>query len=255
MHVDWVTVTAQIVNFLVLVWLLRRFLYRPVLDAMARREQRIAARLDDAQAREEEAARAAQRHAAESEALERRRETLLAVAREDAEQEKQRLLEAARAEAGEARVRWQQEVARERASFLADLRQRSAEGVQAIARSALRDLADVGLEEQLIEAFLARLSSLDAADRAALRAAGDDLLVQSAFELQPASEERLATAVREALDADLPVRFEQNAALLCGIQLVGNGQRLGWDLAGYLDTLAERVDAALAPLAGTERGQ
>ena len=45
MDVDWITVSAQIVNFLILVWLLKRFLYRPVLNAMNRREQRIHQRL------------------------------------------------------------------------------------------------------------------------------------------------------------------------------------------------------------------
>ena len=48
MQIDWLTVAAQIVNFLVLVWLLQRFLYRPITEAMARREERIESRLSEA---------------------------------------------------------------------------------------------------------------------------------------------------------------------------------------------------------------
>lgn len=45
---DWFTVGAQVLNFLVLVWLMKRFLYKPVLDAIDAREKRIAQSLADA---------------------------------------------------------------------------------------------------------------------------------------------------------------------------------------------------------------
>ena len=50
MLIDWFTVGAQVVNFLVLMWLLKHFLYKPVLDAIDAREQRIAKQLEQAQA-------------------------------------------------------------------------------------------------------------------------------------------------------------------------------------------------------------
>ena len=55
MLIDWFTVVAQILNFLVLVWLLKRFLYKPVLDAIDAREKGIATKLADAEAKEAEA--------------------------------------------------------------------------------------------------------------------------------------------------------------------------------------------------------
>ena len=51
MHIDWLTVVAQIVNFLVLVYLLKRFLYGPILQAMDDRQAGIAARLQEADAK------------------------------------------------------------------------------------------------------------------------------------------------------------------------------------------------------------
>ena len=45
MLIDWFTVSAQVVNFLILVWLLKRFLYRPILNAIDAREKRIAKEL------------------------------------------------------------------------------------------------------------------------------------------------------------------------------------------------------------------
>ena len=71
MELDWVTVSAQVVNFLVLIGLLKRFLYGPIVDAMDRRERHIAERLDEAMAREREAEGEARRHRDALEKLER----------------------------------------------------------------------------------------------------------------------------------------------------------------------------------------
>ena len=51
MLIDWFTVGAQALNFIILVWLLKRFLYKPILNAVDAREKRIAAELADADAK------------------------------------------------------------------------------------------------------------------------------------------------------------------------------------------------------------
>jgi F-type H+-transporting ATPase subunit b len=48
MLIDWFTVVAQIVNFVILLWLMKRFLYQPILSAIDARESRIAAELSEA---------------------------------------------------------------------------------------------------------------------------------------------------------------------------------------------------------------
>ena len=55
MLIDWFTVGAQALNFIILVWLLKRFLYKPILNAVDAREKRIAAELADANAKKAEA--------------------------------------------------------------------------------------------------------------------------------------------------------------------------------------------------------
>ncbi len=55
MLIDWFTVIAQVANFLILVWLLKRFLYHPILNAIDAREKRIAKQLSDADAKMTEA--------------------------------------------------------------------------------------------------------------------------------------------------------------------------------------------------------
>ncbi len=77
MEIDWLTVSAQIVNFLVLVWLLQHFLYKPVIDAMDRRQQSIADNINEAKNREQTAQLTMQNYESKIAALEQDKANLL----------------------------------------------------------------------------------------------------------------------------------------------------------------------------------
>ncbi|MFL7807939.1 MAG: hypothetical protein AB8I80_04885, partial [Anaerolineae bacterium] len=145
MQIDWLTVAAQIVNFLLLVWLLHHFLYGPVMAAMARREARIADRIRSARDREDAAERERERLHERMARLEDRRDAVLEQAREEAESEKQRLLDEARTELEDKREQWRQQLRDEQNAFLAQLRRNTAEAFTDLARKTLGDLADVSL--------------------------------------------------------------------------------------------------------------
>ena len=97
MLIDWFTVIAQIVNFLILVGLLKYFLYGRILRAMDQREDRIASRLTEAEQREQEAEDERRHYQARQKDLEEKQSDILAEAREKAEAERKRLLDEARA--------------------------------------------------------------------------------------------------------------------------------------------------------------
>lgn len=96
MLVDWFTLVAQIVNFLILVWLLKRFLYKPVLHAIDEREKRIARELADAAAKQTEARKERDEFQHKNEEFARQRAALLSQAMDEAKTERQRLFEEAR---------------------------------------------------------------------------------------------------------------------------------------------------------------
>lgn len=62
MEIDWVTFTLEIVNFLILVWILQRFLYKPILQTIARRKAAIEKTLADAKSLHREAEDMEQRY-------------------------------------------------------------------------------------------------------------------------------------------------------------------------------------------------
>lgn len=55
MELSWSTFLLEIFNFLILVWILKHFLYKPVREVIARRQQGISKRLADAKAMQEKA--------------------------------------------------------------------------------------------------------------------------------------------------------------------------------------------------------
>src|SRR5664279_4341700 len=96
MLIDWFTVGAQTLNFLILVWLMRRYLYKPILHAIDTREKRIATELADADAKEAEARKERDEFQRKNEDLDHQRAELLRKATDDANTERQRLLSEAR---------------------------------------------------------------------------------------------------------------------------------------------------------------
>ncbi len=256
MEIDWITVSAQIVNFLILVGLLKHFLYQPIIRAMDAREQRITERLHEAQARETQADEKARLYQEKSEELERLRDEILSKAREEAEQQQKRMLDEARAEVGETREQWQRQANQEKEEFLGNLRRQTVETIQAIARKALSELADVELEERLVHIFLERLKSLDKEARQALSQTDEPVRILSAFELDSTLRGRLTRAVHEHLAEDIEVDYAYSPDLLCGIELTSGGRRLSWNLANFSEELSARIEEAFIPTGtASERGQ
>lgn len=242
MAIDWLTVSAQIVNFLILVWLLKRFLYQPVMQAMDRREQRINERLSEAQEREKQAEKKADDFDDKREELEHKSEQILEQAKREAGQEKKRLLEVAREEASEKREQWLQQIEQEKADFLEQLQKQSVKAVHAISRKVLEELAGLELEKRVIDRFLERLEELGKDERRAFADSDDALQITTAFELDNAMRERIGQSLRQQIDADIDINFSRDPGLWCGIELSSGERRLSWCMANYSDELAAHID-------------
>jgi len=267
MQIDWFTVVAQIVNFLILAGLLAKLLYRPIVSAMQEREERIAARMHEAEEREQEAEAARRDHEQKLKELEERREEVLARAREDADDERERLIDEARRSAREAEQRWHRALQDEQDAFMRELRRRVADQLCAVSRAALADLADADLQGRMVDVFVTRARDLDEERRVALctglRESERPPVVTTAFELSGDRRERLIAAVRELLGSDGEIEVRRSDELLCGVELSVGGRKLGWSLDSYLDRLAESIEETLdreierdqAEAAGEARGE
>ena len=250
MEIDWITVSAQVVNFLVLVYLLKRFLYGPVVAAMDRREQRIAGRLEDAREREAAAEEAQREYRDRHEALEEQRRERLEDARREAEEERRRLIEEAREAAQRQREQWQQELEREREEVLERARRTIARSAAEVAERTLGDLAGQRLESRMVERFAERLQAMDEDEREALGSGGEKIRVVTAFEPSEEDASRIEAALDELVPGHGETTVEQDPELIAGIVLRVGDRKLDWSVRRYLDTLDRRVEQALADRGG-----
>ncbi len=249
MTIDWVTVAAQIVNFLVLVWLLHRFLYGPIIRAMDRREQRIADRLRDAAEKREQAEREAQRFEREREELEEKRAELLREAEQEADERRKQLEEEARNAIEERREAWRRQLEEEEQAFLADIRRKTAEQFCDLARKALRQLANQELENEIASVLTGRLKELEQAKLEKMAQAADEtgmIEVRSGFELASGQRRQLTRLLHDRLSSDVEVNYRQVDDIACGVEIRAGGQTLRWSLDGYLDRLEEELSGALS---------
>jgi len=251
MLIDWFTVGAQALNFVILVWLMKRFLYKPILDAIDAREKRIAAALADAEAKKAEAQRERDEFQFKNDEFERQRTSLIDRATKDAAAERHRLID----EAGQAADALG---AKRREALLGDslrlnqaLVRRTQQEVFAIARKALSELATASLEERITEVFLRRLRALDGPAKEgvarALASGTGAALVRSAFELPAEQRAAIQAAVDEAFSTDIALRFETAPDLVAGIELTSNGQKVAWSIADYLASLCKEVEGLTQP--------
>lgn len=241
MRIDLVTVIAQAVNFVVLVVLLRRFLFRPVAAAIAERQRKVAEQLAAAERHEAETRARGEALAEERAALDAERGRLLDEAATEAAAERSRLLDEARAAATDAERRWRDELGREQREFLNATRLELARAAESVARHALRDLADADLQARVVAAFLDRLQGLDEETRAAFAASDVPLVVLTATALDEQSQREVDDALRGILGGDLPLRFETSPDLVCGIRLRAPSRVLGWSIDDYLESLHGRI--------------
>lgn len=256
MLIDWFTVGAQALNFVILVLLMRRFLYQPILRAVDEREKRIARELADAAAQKSDASKEREELHRAREKLNEERDALLDEAKDEANAERKRLLDEAKKAADALGARRAAALAAEAKTTGQALCRRAGEEVFAIARKALADLATTSLEERMGAVFTRRLGAMDAPAKEALARAladsPDPALVRSAFDLPAEQRAVIRNALNEAFSADVRVRFEVAPELVSGIDITVRGLKLGWNISDYLGSLEKGLGEILEQRAGSE---
>jgi F-type H+-transporting ATPase subunit b len=252
MQFDWTTLVLEILNFLVLVWILKRFLYRPVLDLLAARQQKIS-----------EATEYAQKMRDEAESLRRQYESRLADWHSECENSRRQLNE----ELALARTREMENIKKALAGEEEKLRARnekllaSREAVlvrsavdQAFGQAAamLKRLASPQLTQNIVGIFLEDLEALPAADQSALRKAASSLAADSLVEVITAHplDQPARIAIGKALssaaghDLDLESAFSEDPALIAGIRAIVGECQMHANLADELVFFKRQVNHA-----------
>jgi F-type H+-transporting ATPase subunit b len=249
MGLDLFTVAAQIINFLILVWLLKKFLYRPVLDAMQRREKRIAGRLEEAVIREQQAEAEKTRLQKMQEDLRSATESQMRAARNEADAFRNDLEKRAKEEVTANRNQWLADLEKEKHNFLEQASKDFCRHFSLLARNAFRELSDYSLNERTVAVFLHKLEEMDLQNHQEFKnllGTGDEqLLLKSAFPLTESAKKQICVTLNRLAGRTVEVEFQHEDSLLIGIILEGAGKKISWNMAHYLETFAKKLSASL----------
>lgn len=256
MLIDWFTVAAQLVNFLILVWLLKHFLFKPITNAIDTREKRIATELANADAKKADAEKERVAFEKKNQDFDQQRTALMNKATEDAKSERARLFDEARKDADNLRAGQATALQSDQTRLGSEITRMAAEQVFDIARKTLSDLATVTLEERVGEVFTRRLRELNEKDKeslgVALKTSSEAAWVRSAFELPAEQKAAIQNALNETFSAVIRIQFQTKPGAICGIELMANGQKLAWSIDEYLKSLDEKVVALLEAQPGVQ---
>ena len=249
MHIDWFVLFCQIFNFLLLVYLLKRFLYGRIIKAMDEREAKIAARFAEAEELKVKAIEAAGLYEKRNQLLNEAKEKMLNEATMAADAKRKELMEQVRVEVDQVKARWQDMLVREHDAFFYDLRQRAAKQLYATARKALRDLADADLEDRIVDEFLRRVKALDEEKsiqiRKAISGGGNQVTIQSAFSVSGQRRAQIEDVLKTQITNGFTIRYLQQPDIVSGIELRVNGHKIAWSLNEYLEALVESMTETL----------
>ena len=177
MQIDWWTLALQAVNFLVLVWLLWRFLYRPVREVIEKRKQLAEQAFADADKQKSEAEAARQRFEEARDLLVRERQDMLKKIHEELETERRMVLDEARHEAGELLEAARESIAKERGAALTEVREQVGALAVELASGLLRKVGSSASSGISLEELERQVNEMPADERGRLQ---KDLAADSA---------------------------------------------------------------------------
>lgn len=245
MQIDWITILAQVINFLILVGLLNHFLYKPILNVMKEREEKIKSRWEEADIKKNESEQEAEKFYKKNQEFEKNKEENLLKLDSQIKILRQTRMDKLRKDVDSKRKTWLEELERERQATIHTILKHNQEALLKVLKNSLMDLANFQLEEQITMVFLNQLKMLAPAEREkliqALRESKGAADVHTSFVLQEEQKKQIVEILKKELIADIKLEFKQKTEIICGIELWIQSRRLGWSFRSYLSKMEKEI--------------
>lgn len=250
MELEWTTFTLEILNFLVLVWILKRLLYQPILKVIAGRKAEIQKTLSNAETLRKEAQALQEQYENRQVEWNREKETVRNRMMEEVNAERARLLAALQNSLEQEREKARALEERQRTELIQQAEDTAiAQGGRFAARLLAR-LASAELEATLVEVLLEDLRRIPEERRQAIRSActkGDVLaIVTSAYLLSQSQQTSLREAIQSLLGQSICYEWRQDQDLMAGLRLNLGSWMLGANLQDELRAFSESAQSVSA---------
>ncbi|WP_318570997.1 F0F1 ATP synthase subunit B [Salinigranum marinum] len=246
--VDWTTIFLQALNFLILLAILQRFLYRPLRKKMTEREEEIESEISDAKQRAEAAEREREELEEKLEEAQEEAEKIRTEAREEAAERREEILDQAREDAADIRQEANERIRREEQAARERIQERARQTAVKLVQDLLRETGGEALHDQLVGRFLSGEDDLRDADldrfADAIRKADGAVRVRTAYPLEANDLQRLRENLGDHLPWDdessvpeLELTVEEDPELVAGLTLLSGGVALDLNVKHALEAV------------------
>ena len=223
MELNWSTFVLEIINFLILVWLLSHFLYRPVMNVINNRRKEIQKKLDDADAVKNNAEGLKHNYEERLSDWEREKNTAMKQLQDEIAQERLRRLEQLRHELGQERQKAGILNQRQMQDEKRNLERQALQQGASFSSKLLTRLAGPDLETGLIDILLDDLDTLSSENRQLLIASyeknNNRITISSAFPLTKENRHKIEQKLKSIIAKNISYTYQQETELIAGLRI------------------------------------
>jgi len=242
LELSWSTFILEIINFLVLVWILKRFLYRPVLDIIDKRRSAIEQTLKAAKQQHDEADKLQHQYEGRLVDWEREKQKITETLQQEIQTEREKLLNKLNSELADERKKATVVEQRHQAELQQQYQKEALTQGARFASKILHAVATPELEIKLFELLINQLSQLQDDRIATLRQTKlkplDKIMVSSVYQLSAAQQQLLEQTLQKFYNQSVPVEYQLDPALLAGLRISLGAWILRMNLADELSSFA-----------------
>ncbi|MGN0919668.1 MAG: F0F1 ATP synthase subunit delta [Alphaproteobacteria bacterium] len=253
MGFDLVTFVAQIVNLFVLVWLLKRFLYRPILEVIEKRQQEIRNKIQNAEEMRLEAEKERKKWEAEKAAYESEHQKELSQIAQELDDKRKKGLEEIKSSLQRLRLKMQNDLSAEMTAFHSEIGDFIAKDFMHLSEQALKELSSCCPLDQAANLFLKNLEELNKKEIKKINTILKNqrvIIVNSSETLSKKQIQEITKSIQKVfvLSPKCKINFQVVPELVLGLEMRVGDVSVDWSLKSYLDTLNANLDATLANL-------
>ena len=237
MLLDWFTIFAQVLNFFVLIALLRLFLYKPIVGAMQERREHVAQETLALRESKAESQSLNMELRRKQEDLDNREAEVMAEIHAEAERLREQAMDSARGEVETMRREWLAALEREKESVALNLRKKLIHEVSATAARIVQDLSGSDLEQLILSGFMQRIDD-EARD---VDCGNSEILIRTGFEHTELQEQNLKQLLDELFPSKNDRIFTTDPRLGLGIELIAGDRKWEWNLSSYVTELENKI--------------
>ncbi len=246
MNINWFEIIVQMINFFILLFILQKLFYKPVIKAMEDRQQRINDIRNEADKKREEADELIQEYEQNKQELEEKKEEIMDEAIKEADEKKESLIESYKEEAQEKRESFINEVKEEEENFLKELRNTLGKSSVNLASKILEEITDEELTDKIFETFIKKIKSLEKEKiNEEIKLSKVEIILSSSEKLSEKQKKLFEKAISNKFDDSIEIEYEVDEDLIKGFELKLESLTVHTNIKNYLREAEDNIKKIL----------